>query len=223
MVRRYTQGRRAEKSAETKGRILDAAVALIPDADRFQVEEIARRAGVSVPTLYSHFGSKGGLLSAIVGRVEREAGLFAGFGQVWQAGDGETALRAMLAATLRFWDHAWTFIEFALRVRRVDAEVGARIERMDRSRRSHLVVICRRLAEESRLRGDMTPEAAAALAFSLTTPYVYEALVDGGVSRPKAIGLAVEATTSAIVRLDVAAVTTLTIDWVALGLRPPVA
>lgn len=222
MVRQYTQGRRAEKSAETKTRILDAAVALIPDADRFQVEEIARKAGVSVPTVYSHFGSKGGLLSAIVGRVEREAGLFAGFGQVWQASDGETALRAMLDATLRFWDHAWTFIEFALRVRRVDAEVGTRIERMDQSRRGHLVVICRRLAHEGRLRGEMTPEAAAALTFSLTTPYVYEALVDGGVSRLDAIGLAVEAAITAIVRADVAPLTEPAIDWVALGLRPPV-
>ncbi|MEO7664418.1 MAG: helix-turn-helix domain-containing protein [Candidatus Limnocylindrales bacterium] len=222
MVRQYTQGRRAEKSAATKARILDAAVALVPDADRFQVEEIARRAGVSVPTLYSHFGSKGGLLSAIVGRVEREAGLFAGFGQVWQASDGETALRAMLDATLRFWAHAWTFIEFVLRVRRVDADVRTRMERIDRSRRGHLVVICRRLDEEGRLRGEMTPDAAAALAFSLTTPYAYEALVDGGVSGSEAISLIVDATVTAMIRADVGPRTEAVIDWVALGLRPPV-
>ena len=56
---------------------------LLPQADQLQVEEVAQRAGVSVPTLYSHFGSKGGLLSALVGQIERELGLYGGFERVW--------------------------------------------------------------------------------------------------------------------------------------------
>ena len=122
MVRQYRQGLRAEKSAETRARILAAARGLMPEADRFQVDEIARRAEVSVPTVYSHFGSKVGLLSALTAQIEQEAGLFEGFARVWSATDGETALRRMLQATLEFWAHAWTFIEFSLRVRRTDPE-----------------------------------------------------------------------------------------------------
>src|SRR5438270_9295864 len=42
--------------------------------------------------------------------------------------------------------------KFALRRRQTDPEVGARIDRLDRSRLGHLVVICRRLGEEGRLK-----------------------------------------------------------------------
>ncbi len=222
MVRQYRQGLRAEKSAETRGRILAAARALMPEADRFQVEEIARRAEVSVPTLYSHFGSKVGLLSALTSQIEKEAGLFAGFARVWLAQDGETAVRTMLRATLEFWEQAWTFIAFSLRVRRTDPEFGVRIDRLDGSRLGHLVVICRRLAEEGRLHPGVTPETAARLAFSLTTPYVYEAMVvTGRIPSAKAVAFVTDAAAQAVIRPGTEPIRADVIDWIALGLKPP--
>ncbi len=223
MVRQYRQGLRAEQSAERRTRILGAARALMSDADRFQVDEIARRADVSVPTLYAHFGSKGGLLSALTAQIEQEAGLFEGFARVWAATDGETALRTMLRATLEFWAQAWTFITFSLHVRRTDPEFGARIDRLDRSRLGHLVVICRRLDQEGRLRPGATPETAARLAFSLSTPYVYEAMVAfGRLPASKTTSLVTEAAAQAVIRAGTKPVRADSIDWTALGLKPPV-
>jgi AcrR family transcriptional regulator len=223
MTRPYKQGLRAEQSAETRTRILAAARELMPEAEQLQVEEIARRAGVSVPTLYSHFGSKGGLLSALTAEVESEVGLFAGFARVWQCRDGEAALRTMLDSTMRFWQEAWTFIEFALRVRRTDEELAARIGRLDDSRLGHLEVICKRLRQEGRLKVGVTAARAARITFALTTPYVYEALVvQGGLPSGAARDMAVDAAVGAVIRPGTEPVQVPAIDWSRLGLRPPV-
>ena len=223
MKRSYNQRARAEKSAETRARILAAGRELMAGADELQVEEIARRASVSVPTLYSHFGSKGGLLSALIGQVETEAGLFAGFRRVWECTNGEAALRTMLDATMGFWEHAWIVIHFSMRVRRTDAELAARIDRIDDSRRGHLLVICKRLRQEGRLRPGLTARHASSLAFAMTTPYVHEALViQAGIPPQTARQMAVEAAIRAVIDPTSDATAAPPVDWVKLGLRPPV-
>ena len=155
--------------------------------------------------------------------VEQEAGLFDGFAKVWLCEDGEAALRTMLEATLRFWTEAWVFIQFGLRVRRVDVELGARFDRLDQSRLGHLVVICRRLRQEKRLRPHFSAEQAALLVFALTTPYVYEALsTTGGLSAAEATRMVVAAATGAVVDPATHPQRSPAIDWVKLGLEPPV-
>jgi len=220
VTRPYKQGLRAEKSAATRARILSATREVLPQADQLNVDEIARRAGVSVPTLYSHFRSKGSLLSALVDQVSKEAGLYAGFERVWACEDGESALRTMLGATLDFWHDAWTFIQFGLRVRRTDAELGARFDRLDKSRAGHLVVICKRLRDEKRLRSGLTAENAARLVFALTTPYVFEALVDGGLSARAARAIVVDTATESLLRPGSRPARSQPIDWAKLGLKP---
>jgi len=222
--RRYIQGLRAEETAQTRARILAVARERLADADQLSVHEIAGLAGVSVQTLYSHFGSKGGLLSALTEQFSTEVGLLAGFDQVWRCRHGEAALRAMAETTLGFWHNAWTFVQFALRVRRTDPEVEARIAGLDESRLGDLVVICRRLREEDRLRPGVAPARAARLAFALTTPYVYEALVKQcGLSAPVATRMVVDATVDAVLRPGTQPIQAVAIDWARLGLKSPVA
>lgn len=57
---------RAEATARTRGRILDAVVALAQEKLTLEVvmAEVAERAGVSVPTVLRHFGSREGLFEA---------------------------------------------------------------------------------------------------------------------------------------------------------------
>ena len=223
MARSYTQRLRAEKSSQTRAAILAAARDLFAEADELKVDQIAHRAGVSVPTLYTHFESKGKLLSAVVGEISREVGLFAGFERVWRCHDGESALRTMLETTFRFWHRAWSLAEFGLRVRRIDPELGARFDRLDESRLGHLVVICRRLAEEDRLNARTPPAKAARSAFALTTPYVYESLViHGGLGISAATRIAVGAALGAVIRADSHPVRGESIDWAKLGLKPAI-
>jgi AcrR family transcriptional regulator len=186
------------------------------------MEEIAGLAKVSVQTLYSHFGSKGGLVVALFDEEMGRAGLYVGFERVWSSPHGEGAFRAMLDATMKFWQRAWPLIAFALRVRRIDRELGARIDTFDQGRLDHLGVICRRLQEEGRLRSGLSPARAARLAFGLTTPYVYEALVvQNRLPASVARELAVEAVIGAVLKPGTRPVLSDKVDWARLGLRLP--
>jgi AcrR family transcriptional regulator len=70
--RPYRMVARAASAAATGERILDAAVELFWEApdDDLSLEEVARRAGVTVQTVIRRFGSKDGLFAAA---AEREA------------------------------------------------------------------------------------------------------------------------------------------------------
>lgn len=70
--RRYRMTARAQAAAATRVRVLDAAIVLFwerPMLD-LSLEEVARRAGVSLPTVIRHFGDREGLIAA---GVERES------------------------------------------------------------------------------------------------------------------------------------------------------
>ncbi|WP_300010539.1 TetR/AcrR family transcriptional regulator [Pseudonocardia sp.] len=66
-TRPYTQRARAQATAGTRQKVLDAAVALT--MERFTLEivlaDVAERAGVSVQTVLRHFGSRDGLFDAV--------------------------------------------------------------------------------------------------------------------------------------------------------------
>jgi AcrR family transcriptional regulator len=68
--RRYRMAARAEAAAATRARILDAAIALFWERPLLDIplEEVARRAGVSLPTVIRHYGDKGGLFAAAAER-----------------------------------------------------------------------------------------------------------------------------------------------------------
>src|SRR5258708_39552662 len=59
-------GRRAVAAAETADRILDAGEEIFWDrpTDQISLEEVARRAGVTVQTVIRRFGGKAGLFGA---------------------------------------------------------------------------------------------------------------------------------------------------------------
>jgi AcrR family transcriptional regulator len=177
MARPHRPSTRVEAMARTRARIVDAARELLPSGATVPVDAIADHAAVSVQTLYSHFGSKRGLLLAVIDSVQQDAGLYADFELVWSSPDGETALRRMLEATIRIWHGAWAIVEFAERSRRVDSEIQVHLREVDGYRRSNLVSITQRLAVEGRLRAGHDAATAADLAFALSLPSVYEELV----------------------------------------------
>lgn len=74
--RAYSSELRDEQAEATKTRILDALVQTMGDGVAgLSVPAVAREAGVSVPTVYRHFGSKQGLLAALGPYVSGKAGL----------------------------------------------------------------------------------------------------------------------------------------------------
>lgn len=141
------------------------------------IDDLARHAGVSVQTIYTHFGSKRGLVLAAIDDMQQDIGFYADLESVFASPHGEAALRRMVAATFRLWDRGWPLVAFTLRARRLDKDIGAQLAEVDSMRRSHLWMICRRLDAEGRLRAPGATEPATDLAFALSTPTVFEELV----------------------------------------------
>ena len=75
--REYRSELRAEQAEETRTRILDATLRVMADGvATVSIPAVAREAGVSVPTVYRHFGSKSGLLKALYPHLIPRVGLY---------------------------------------------------------------------------------------------------------------------------------------------------
>lgn len=74
--RGYHSQLRAEQAEETRARILDATVRVMAGGvASVSIPAVAREAGVSVPTIYRHFGAKRDLLAAVYPHLARRIGL----------------------------------------------------------------------------------------------------------------------------------------------------
>jgi AcrR family transcriptional regulator len=72
----YSSDLRDEQADATRARILDALVRQMGKGlGGLSIPAVAREAGVSIPTVYRHFGSKQGLIDALAGHVSIRAGL----------------------------------------------------------------------------------------------------------------------------------------------------
>ena len=163
----------------TRQRILDSATASIAKGE-FGLREIADRASVTVQTVYAHFGSKAGLIAAIVQEASVREGLVAGLARVWKLESARDALDEMVKVTFDFWRRAWPLIGFTLTALRADPDFAALVRGVDDARLADLLKICERLAVSGDLRPGLRGSTAAALAFAMTSPYVYEDLVAKG-------------------------------------------
>jgi AcrR family transcriptional regulator len=217
----YRPGIRAETTARTRERIIKTALELLPDASDVSVDRIADEARVSVQTIYTHFGSKRGLLIAVIDTAQRDAGLYTDFERIWSSPDGETALRRMVDATVRLWDRLWPLVAFSERARRTDAEIGRHMAEIDGYRRSNLRSITDRLERENRIKQGRDAAWAADLAFAMTTPSIFDELVR---ARAWPLGDAaatiVEAVAVAIIEPDSRPAIAEPADWSGV-LRPP--
>lgn len=75
-ARPYRSDLRAEQAEGTRARILDAALRVMTTGvASLSIPAVAREAGVSVPTVYRHFGTKAELLAAMYPHAARRSGL----------------------------------------------------------------------------------------------------------------------------------------------------
>ena len=76
VARTYSSQLRAEQAEETRSRILEATIRVMARGiASVSIPEVAREAGVSVPTVYRHFGTKRDLLMAVYPHLARRAGI----------------------------------------------------------------------------------------------------------------------------------------------------
>jgi AcrR family transcriptional regulator len=179
--RTYDSSLRKQQASQTRMRILDASQRLFAERGyaASTVEAIAAGAGVAVDTVYAAFGSKRGVLQALlnvrVGGDEAELDLLARAGP--QAVQREPDQRAQLAA---FAADVSSIIERARPVddiirgaAAVDPEIAALRSGAQAYRYRNIRQLVSWLAAKGTLRDGLTEDDAAAIAWTMSSPEVH--------------------------------------------------
>jgi AcrR family transcriptional regulator len=127
--RPYRMVARAESAAATAERILDAAVEVFWElrGDQISLDEVARRAGVTVQTVIRRFGGRDGLFTAA---AEREAQRVGRQRDQAPAGDPPGAVRVLV-------DHYEEMGDRVLRLLAEEERIPGVPEILDRGRAQH--------------------------------------------------------------------------------------
>src|SRR5687768_5369459 len=127
---------RAEQTAATRTRILDAVRSLLADGDfhAASMDAIAARAGVTRVTLYRAFGSKQALLEGLTWALLADARLDE-VDEAHRHPDVRTAVRQVLRANCRMLAQLGNAMPLALELARSDAELRTIIDTTYHGRR----------------------------------------------------------------------------------------
>jgi AcrR family transcriptional regulator len=153
--RPYHSQLREQQAQGTRERILEATLRLMADGLAcLSIPAVAREAGVSVPTIYRHFGTKAALLSALYPYFARRTGLDAvpdptslddlrgGIRAYFDRLDALKDLaRAAYASPIADDVRHATMDSRVQRIRRVADSVRPRLPKVDRDRITRLLVV----------------------------------------------------------------------------------
>ncbi len=126
--RRYESLRRAAQAQETRAEIARAALGLFVAKGwaATTVRDVAREAGVSVPTVYSVYGNKSGLTLALADAADLSADLPQMIAELDAAeGDPARQIAAMTAYDRRLFDRAGDVIALIREAGRAEPELAA--------------------------------------------------------------------------------------------------
>ena len=184
--RPYRSRLRAEQAAQTRLRILEASGDLFAERGygATTIDAVAARAGVAVDTVYAIFGTKKGMLSALIDL--RVTG--SGEGSDVLAGEGPRALRTETNQSQMLAGFAADIVPRIERVRpiddvmqsagAIDVEVAELRARMQENRLSKLRTFIEWVAANGPLRENVGVDKAATIAWTLTSPEVNRLLRD---------------------------------------------
>lgn len=170
---------RSRRTEVTRNAIIDAARALFTEQGYAQtsVNAIADAAGVAVQTIYSTFGSKRGVLTALLERIDR-SGIEPVAVRIAATSDPVEmlTLTASLERTTR--EQATDVLRVLLEAAAADPEIGEIWEAAFDHHRSGIASVCQALLDEGSLRSGLDLESAIATALAITSMEAYRELLD---------------------------------------------
>jgi AcrR family transcriptional regulator len=180
-TRPYRTTKRAEQVAQTREHILAAARELMIGAGfhRLSLDEVAKAAGVTRVTIYNQFGSKLGLLEAMLDAFGRR-GAAGRMGAASAAADPWDGVVATITETVRFWSTDRPFLRRLLGLAAVDPETREVIERREDMRRRGWSMIAEALAGRGELPPGATKADAVAVFTALSSFPLFDALQRDG-------------------------------------------
>lgn len=164
---------------ETRVRILEAARALIEGSRGTSVglEEVARAAGVSRQSVYLYFGSRAGLLLALVRYIDDTEGLDELAAAVWGAETGAEALDQLANLVAVYSPRIHFAARAVLAESTNDEAVAAAWDDRSDLRRQNSRQLMVRLEQEGVLAEQWDVGAAADMLYSVTSIQLWESLV----------------------------------------------
>ncbi|MEC3957837.1 TetR/AcrR family transcriptional regulator [Nocardia sp. CDC153] len=141
--RQYNLGKRTAQIEQSRRQVLDAARALLGEADGyngFTLDAVAKRANVARATVYYQFGSKTGLLEAVCD----DLGVAGGLSELVKAFTNPEPLAALaefIACFARFWQADRPAMRRLRALAALDSDVRAVISARDERRREGLTVL----------------------------------------------------------------------------------
>lgn len=160
-----------------KERILKAAWQRLLRGDRARLEDVAADAGVSRQAVYLHFGSRGGLLLALVAYIDETLGLKERIAQAMDRPSPTERLEATLRLMAEYNSEIHGIAMAFARQAQDDPEVRAAFEDRMSQRRAALCALIRALEEEGRVRPGWTVEEVTDILWELGAPTSYQHLV----------------------------------------------
>lgn len=128
--------------ARTRAEILDRAWDLISTRGaEVSLAEIARAAGISRQSVYDHFGSRGGLLLALVRRTDERLDIKARSDKAFEIADPGLRLETAVEVWIRFVQEIYPVASDLIRLRTTDEDASAAWEDRMSELRDWLVIL----------------------------------------------------------------------------------
>ena len=187
-TRVYASPAREAAAAEKKARVIAAATTLLRQGKvtAVSLDAVAKVAGVTRLTVYNQFGSRRGLLEAVLDRVAHDAG-FDKVGEVMQTAEPRAALHKLIDLVCRAWayDDSLGGLHAAAQI---DPEFAEAVDKRIERRRNAIRVLVNRISGGQPLT-DTAKKDLVDLLFALTSYPMFESLRSAKRSPAAAAGL----------------------------------
>lgn len=177
--RTYASPKRLQQADETRQRITDAAHELLLSSgyDGMTIDAVAKAAGVAPPTVYAIFGSKRGILAAIIDRVRFGAAYRDAVARVREAKDPVEELCMVPRIARRIYDAERDMLGVLSGAGVVAPELSAALQEREDERYQHQATHITRLEAAGQLRPGLTRPMAQDILWAFTGRELYRQLV----------------------------------------------
>jgi AcrR family transcriptional regulator len=172
--RQYRSSLREERALETRLRIRKSARKLFAAKGLAEttINEIAEGAGVAPQTVYSVFGTKGGIVAAILEDLQEAAGESTRIAEIVSEEDSQRQMRLFVSWIRTFFEQGAPVIRMVLTAQN-DPDVAAVADRGDQGRRDGTTRLAGMWATKGDLRDGIEHEDAAQRLWLLTSAEQY--------------------------------------------------
>jgi AcrR family transcriptional regulator len=167
----------SSKKQKTRESLLDAAWKRLERGDAAKLEDVGADVGVSRQSVYLHFGSRGGMLLALVAHIDETLGLYERLAALRQIDDPIELLKATLDMAASYQPKVQGVAMALMRLAEQDEEVRAAFENRMEERRKGLAATIEQLARAGLLRKEWSKTEMVDLLWEATSPSSFQHLV----------------------------------------------